>query len=205
MTTDLHELKRRLRSEAKRRRAEAAAGASTAGAAVARRLTELLESGVVRLKAGAAVSGYWPKGDELDPRPAMAALAARGHPLGLPVVVAPGAPLAFRAWRKGDDLTPAGFGLHEPASSRPELTPDLLLVPLLAFDRRGGRLGYGGGFYDRTLATLRRAGRPIAMGLAYADQEQHRLPQAAGDQRLDWIVTETESTAVEFGDGVPAR
>ncbi len=204
MAPNLHELKRRLRSEAKERRAETAAQASAAAAAVARRLTELLDEGLVGLKAGGRVSGYWPKGDELDPRPAMAALAARGHPLGLPVVVAPGAPLAFRAWQEGDDLAPAGFGLHEPTSSRPELTPDLLLVPLLAFDRRGGRLGYGGGFYDRTLARLRRGGRPIAVGLSYADQEQPSLPQATGDQRLDWIVTETETIAVALGDRVPA-
>ena len=130
----------------------------------------------------------------------MAALAARGHPIGLPVVVAPGAPLAFRSWRDGDALAPAGFGLYEPAAGRRELTPALLLVPLLAFDRRGGRLGYGGGFYDRTLDRLRRTGRPVAVGLAYAGQEQRRLPLAATDQRLDWVVTEAEAIAVEGGD-----
>lgn len=200
MATELDDVKGRLRAEAKTRRALAAESAANAGAAVARRLIEALEGGAVRLAAGAAVSGYWPKGDELDPRPAMTALAARGHPIGLPVVVAPGAPLAFRRWEESDQLVPARFGLHEPAAGRPELTPALLLVPLLAFDRSGGRLGYGGGFYDRTLARLRVAGRPVAVGLAYAGQERRRLPCTASDQRLDWIVTETETIAVEDGD-----
>ncbi len=203
LTADLHELKRHLRAEAKRHRAEAAERAAEAGAAVARRLVEALDSGAVPLEAGAAVSAYWPKGDELDPRPAMTALAARGHPIGLPVVVAPGAPLAFRRWQEGDELAPVGFGLHEPAAGRPELTPALLLVPLLAFDRAGGRLGYGGGFYDRTLARLRNAGRPVAVGLAYAGQERRGLPCTATDQRLDWIVTETETIAVEDSDRRP--
>ena len=204
MTADPDELKRRLRAEAKARRAEAAESAVQAGAAVARRLIEALDGGALRLEAGAAVSAYWPKGDELDPRPAMAALAARGYPVGLPVVAAPGAPLAFRRWKEGDELVPAGFGLYEPAAGRPELTPALLLVPLLAFDRSGGRLGYGGGFYDRTLARLRRAGRPVAVGLAYAGQEQRRLPCTATDQRLDWVVTETETIAIEDSHRRPA-
>jgi 5-formyltetrahydrofolate cyclo-ligase len=203
LTADVDELKRRLRAEAKERRALAAEAAAEAGEAVAWRLIEALKVGAIRLEAGAPVSGYWPKGDELDPRPAMAALAARGHPIGLPVVVAPDAPLAFRRWQPGDGLERAGFGLHEPVASRPELIPALLLVPLLAFDRSGTRLGYGGGFYDRTLVQLRGAGRALAIGLAYAGQEQRGLPRGATDQPLDWVFTETETIAIEDNNRRP--
>jgi 5-formyltetrahydrofolate cyclo-ligase len=196
VTPDIDDEKRRLRAEAKERRAAAAAAAGGAGAALCRHLIALLDARTIDLPPGAAVSAYWPKGDELDPRPAMEALAARGHPIGLPVVVGRGAPLVFRRWAPGDRLEPAGFGLREPAGDRPEVIPALLLVPLLAFDRRGGRLGYGGGFYDRTLARLRDEGRPIAVGVAYAGQEMPALPQGPGDRTLDWILTEGETIAI---------
>ena len=201
MATDLDDIKRRLRAEAKGRRATAAGAAPGAGEAVRRRLFEALDGGAIKLQAGAAVSAYWPKGDELDPRPTMAALTARGNPIGLPVVVARGAPLAFRRWTPGDELAPAGFGLREPAAGQPDVTPALLLVPLLAFDRSGTRLGYGGGFYDRTLARLRAPGAQaaLAVGIAYAGQEMPDLPRAPTDRALDWIFTETE--AIEIGGG----
>jgi 5-formyltetrahydrofolate cyclo-ligase len=196
VTPDIDDEKQRLRAEAKRRRAAAAAAAGGAGAALCRRLISALDDGSIPLAPGAAVSAYWPKGDELDPRPAMAALAARGHPIGLPVVAGRGAPLMFRRWAPGDRLEPAGFGLSEPAGDRPEVAPALLLVPLLAFDRRGARLGYGGGFYDRTLARLRDAGGALAVGVAYAGQEMPALPQGPGDRTLDWILTEHETIAI---------
>ncbi len=127
-------------------------------------------------------------GDEADPRALARALAARGCRLALPVVVRPKAPLYFRAWREGDGLTVHAFGMHEPAATAPQLVPDLLLVPLLAFDARGHRLGYGGGFYDRTLASL---AAKLAVGVAFAGQETDALPDQPHDHPLDMVVTET--------------
>ncbi|HEX4862192.1 MAG TPA: 5-formyltetrahydrofolate cyclo-ligase [Rhizomicrobium sp.] len=137
---------------------------------------------------GAIVSFYWPMGDEADPRALAARLAERGHVLALPVTVKKGAPLVFRAWREGDALTVHAFGMHEPAATAPEVRPDVLLVPLLAFDARGHRLGYGGGFYDRTLAAL---DTKLAIGVAYAGQEVETLPIHERDHPLDMVVTES--------------
>lgn len=140
---------------------------------------------------GEEMSGYWPMGSELDIRPVLRGFAARGTPILLPVVVARDAQLAFRRWLPGDALVPAGFGTSVPDPSRPEGTPGILLVPLLAFDARGFRLGHGGGYYDRTIATLRASGRPVrAVGVAFACQEVERVPVEAFDQRLDAVATE---------------
>ena len=136
---------------------------------------------------GAVISFYWPMGDEADPRAMAARLAERGHALALPVTVEKGAPLVFRLWREGDPLIVHAFGMHEPAASAPEVRPDVLLVPLLAFDARGHRLGYGGGFYDRTLAALE---TKLAIGVAYAGQESEALPIHERDHPLDMVVTE---------------
>ncbi len=150
----------------------------------------------VSVPPGAAISGYWPMRSEIDPRPVMTALAARGHPLGLPVVVGKGRPLVFRAWRPGDELVAGSFGTQVPGIDQMEVVPHLLLVPLLAFDRAGYRLGYGGGYYDRTLAALRAVGPAVAVGLAFSAQEVESVPHDATDARLDWIVT--EARAIEF-------
>ena len=192
MTTTLDERKRRLRAEAKVRRDAAAAAAAGAGEAVCRNLRA-----AVALAPGSVVSAYWPMASELDPRPLMAALREAGHPIALPVVVAKGEPLLFRAWSPGDALVPAGFGTRVPGADRPELVPGVVLAPLLAFDRRGYRLGYGGGFYDRTLGALRSGAGVLAVGLAYRDQEVSEVPHGPGDQRLDWIVTEAEAIRAE--------
>jgi len=136
---------------------------------------------------GAVVSFYWPMGDEADPRALAQALAVRGAALALPALVAKGAPLTFREWREGDSLVAHSFGMLEPGPEAPEIVPDVLLVPLLAFDSRGHRLGYGGGFYDRTLASL---ARKTAIGIAYAGQEVGELPTHARDHPLDMVVTE---------------
>lgn len=136
---------------------------------------------------GAVVSGYWPMGDELDPRPLLAALASRGHAVALPVTTRRGQPLRFRQWRPGEPLLPVRFGLSEPSPEAPELRPDWLLVPLLAFDRRGQRLGYGAGYYDRTLEVLPGA---VALGFAYAGQEVPRVPTGPGDRPLRAVATE---------------
>ena len=136
------------------------------------------------------MAGYWPIGEEVDPRPLLADLAKRGHPVALPRVVGEGEPLRFFRWRPGDDLETGPYGIGEPARDKPEAHPELVLLPLLAFDSEGFRLGYGGGYYDRTLAALRNERAVEAVGIAYADQEVDSLPGGDHDERLDWIVTE---------------
>ena len=137
------------------------------------------------LPPGAAISGFWPMGDEIDIRPLLSALHERGHPIGLPVTGRRGEALVFRQWQPGAVLAPGRFGTSHPEG--PDITPDILLIPLLAFDREGHRLGYGGGFYDRTIARLPRAWR---IGCAYAVQERPLVPTGAFDQKLHAIVTE---------------
>lgn len=140
----------------------------------------------------AVVSAYWPFRSEIDPRPLMQRLAALGCRIALPVTPKKGVaqPLRFHLWTPGTALAPRSFGVHEPGADAEEVRPDLLLVPLLAFDRHGGRLGYGAGHYDRTLEALRETRAVTAIGLAYAAQEVERLPIEAHDQPLDAILTE---------------
>lgn len=135
---------------------------------------------------GQCLAGYWPMRDEADPRPAMS--AHRG-PVCLPVVTGPNRPLLFRLWR-GEPLQPGPWGTSHPSDSAPEIRPDLLIVPLAGFDLAGNRLGYGGGFYDRTLEMLREKGPVRAIGLAFACQELPNIPAEAFDQPLDLIVTD---------------
>jgi 5-formyltetrahydrofolate cyclo-ligase len=137
--------------------------------------------------AGAVVSGFWPIADELDIRPLLLALHERGHPIVLPVTPKRGNPLTFRRWRPGDVLEAERFGTFRPIGE--QQAPDFLLVPLLAFDRRGHRLGYGAGFYDRTLAGL--PGR-FALGVAFAASEADEVPAGPTDMPLNAIATETE-------------
>jgi 5-formyltetrahydrofolate cyclo-ligase len=136
------------------------------------------------------VSVFFSIRGEIETAPLLARLAADGVALSLPVIAAKDAPLVFRAWRPGDALETRAFGLREPPDGAEEVEPDLLLVPLAAFDRRGFRLGYGGGFYDRTLAKLRAKGPVTAIGLAFAGQEVPEVPIDAYDQRLDGVLTE---------------
>ena len=179
MAEDLAAEKAALRKAALARRAALTVPAE----APAHRLLPLLQAHRSRI-----LSAYWPMRAEADPRPA---LAAHPGPICLPVVVARGQPLIFRGWRPGEPLAPAGFGTEAPASG-PELLPEVLIVPLLAFDRQGTRLGYGGGFYDRTLQALRTSAPRLAIGLAFAAQEVSSLPREVTDQPLDLIVTEAE-------------
>ncbi|BAQ70317.1 5-formyltetrahydrofolate cyclo-ligase [Rhodovulum sulfidophilum] len=177
------EAKALLRTEAQARRAEA--HDPERGAAALSRLGTVLAP-----HRGRPAAGYLPIRTELDPRPAMAGLAASG-PVGVPVIEGRGQPLGFRLWVPDCALETGPFGVAVPAGARP-MVPEVLIVPLLAFDRRGIRLGYGGGFYDRTLELLRAQGPVLAVGLAYAAQEMPDLPAEPTDLPLDAIVTETE-------------
>jgi len=145
---------------------------------------------------GAVVGGFWPIEGEIDPRPLMLALAARGHPLCLPVAGARGTPLLFRLFHFGDALIPGRFGTREPPPDAAAIEPDWLVVPLLAFDRQGNRLGFGAGYYDATLALLRTRRRLFALGVAFAAQEVPNVPAGEGDQRLDAVATEAELVLV---------
>jgi 5-formyltetrahydrofolate cyclo-ligase len=140
--------------------------------------------------AGRPISFYMPMRCEIDPRPAMVRAVLRG-PVLLPVTRR-GQPLLFLHWQPGTPLVRDGYGVEHPDDAQEPGTPEVLVVPLLAFDAAGHRLGYGGGYYDRTLAALRDRGPVVAIGFAFADQEVERLPFDGTDQRLDGIVTERE-------------
>ncbi len=152
--------------------------------ATARLLREIGEA------RGRVISGYMPIRTELDPVPAMAALHAEGARICVPVIAGRGLPLDFREWRPGAPLEEGPFGAMVPAGGA-WLVPEILIVPLVAFDRGLNRLGYGGGFYDRTLALLRRERGVRAIGFAFAAQEVPRLPAEPTDQALDAVVTES--------------
>ncbi|MBV8616081.1 MAG: 5-formyltetrahydrofolate cyclo-ligase [Acetobacteraceae bacterium] len=141
---------------------------------------------------GATVAGFWPMDREIDIRPLLHALHARGHTLVLPVTGERGAALVFRTWHPGMALVRERFGTMCPTGE--ERRPDFLLVPLLAFDRGGRRLGYGAGYYDRTLAGLPGA---FKLGCAYAAQEVARVPAGPHDVRLDAVATEKGVTVCE--------
>ena len=141
--------------------------------------------------SGAVIGGYWPIGDEFDPRPLMLRLASQGVGLALPAITEKGAPLAFRSWRPGATLKQGPLGTSEPEGPVCTDAVTMILVPLLAFDRRGQRLGYGGGYYDRTLAMLRgRTGFHHAIGLGFAAQRVPQVPAGPMDAPLDAILTE---------------
>jgi len=139
---------------------------------------------------GAIVSGYSPIRSEIDPLPLMRALAAKGVRLALPAVMARGKSLAFRAWSPNDRLLMGPLGILEPSPAAAELVPDIMLVPLAAFDRLGHRIGYGAGHYDYTLAHLRKAKAVIAIGIAFAAQEIASVPALSHDVALDYVLTE---------------
>ena len=137
---------------------------------------------------GVPLSGFMPIRTEIDPVPAMSEAAAHG-PVGVPVIQGPGLPLEFSRWEPGCALREGPFGAMVPEVDD-FIEPEILIVPLVAFDARGGRLGYGGGFYDRTLERLRARRATLAIGFAFAAQEAETLPLEPTDQPLDMIVTE---------------
>jgi 5-formyltetrahydrofolate cyclo-ligase len=144
------------------------------------------------ITSGIVVSAFMPMKSEINPLPLLRKLAEAGAVLALPVVAGRGKPLVMRAWRWGEDLAQGVWGLREPKPDAPEVDPDILLVPLLAFDRTGHRIGYGAGYYDMTIAGLR-ARKPVtAIGLAFAAQEIAAVPATPRDERLDLVLTERE-------------
>ena len=175
---DVDAAKRAARDAARvRRRGLDAAGHGLALAGHALRDIALVE--------GAVVAGYWPLSDEIDIRPLLHALHERGHPVTLPITPARGQSLRFHLWKAGDVLIQERFGTLRPTGER--LTPSVFFIPLLAFDCRGGRLGYGGGFYDRTLAAQPDA---LRIGCAFAAQQVDAVPIGPYDIRLDAVATE---------------
>ena len=144
----------------------------------------------------AVFAGYHPLGGEIDPEALIDQLRDAGATLVMPVCERPNGALIFRRYRPGDLLVPDAMGVPAPSPAASILLPDLLIVPLLAFDRQGGRLGQGGGYYDRTLAALRAVKPVFALGLAYSGQEVAQVPTAPHDQRLDAILTEIGYIAV---------
>jgi len=157
----------------------------TAGPGAAGRLSEVLAG-----YRGVPLSGYMAIRTEIDPAPAMQEAAAYG-PVAVPVIRAAGQPLVFSRWQPGAEMVPGPFGAMVPAHEE-LLIPEILIVPLVAFDLDGGRLGYGGGFYDRTLEDLRAVRATLAIGFAYEAQMADSLPLEPTDQPLDLIVTETK-------------
>jgi 5-formyltetrahydrofolate cyclo-ligase len=142
---------------------------------------------------GMVVSGYSPIRSEIDPTPLMREIAERGGRLALPAVMARGQSLAFRAWSPGDRLVMGPLGILEPSPAAAELMPDIMLVPLAAFDRLGHRIGYGAGHYDHTFAHLRKTKAVRGVGLAFAAQQIKAVPALAHDVALDYVLTETRT------------
>lgn len=146
---------------------------------------DIMSAGTARV-----VSGFYPFNSEIDCLALMAALNKAGCVTVLPFIIAPHQPLGFRQWGPGDPTIPGIWDIPVPLSEAANLVPDILLVPLLGFDRAGYRIGYGGGFYDRTLARLGANGKIISVGLAFSTQEVDEVPREAHDVPLDWILTE---------------
>jgi 5-formyltetrahydrofolate cyclo-ligase len=146
----------------------------------------------IRIARGTIVSGYSPIKSEIDPLPLLRKLAAEGARLALPAVMARGKSLAFRAWSVDDKLLLGPLGILEPSPAATEIVPDIMLVPLAAFDSSGHRIGYGAGHYDFTLAHLRKAKAVTSIGIAFAAQEIEAVPALAHDERLDYVLTETK-------------
>jgi len=186
------EAKERMRAAAKQDRAAAFA---RSGSAAAERLAAI-GLAFAGAPVTAIVSAFSAIGDEINPFPLLSKLIHDGHPACLPTMQGKGLPLVFRAWKPGDPLEAGVWGIHEPLPSAPLLDPDILLVPLLAFDTHGYRLGYGGGFNDRTLAGLRMRKRVVAVGLAFDEQRVDAVPHTTYDQPLDWVLTPSGPIAV---------
>ena len=192
MTASAADLKAELRRAALARRRAAPPGVR------ARLTARLLEEGVRMARAWrpAVVAGFYPIREEPDLLALLAALAQQGFEVALPVVSGRGGGLDFRLWRPGEPTALGRMGIPEPLAEAPLVDPDLLFVPLACFDRRGRRIGYGAGYYDRSLARLRALKTIRAVGVAYAVCETAAAPYEAHDQNLDAIVTDEETIFV---------
>ncbi len=181
------DIKESLRHQATTRRAQAhAQRRDTAGAA----FTGLFRRAFSGRLGGVTVALYWPTRDEIDVRDLIGVLAADDIRTALPVMAGPHSALVFREWRPGDTLIKGRFGVDEPGISAPALTPNILVAPLLAFDAAGNRLGYGGGYYDRTIRELRARCDIIAVGAAYKEQEFPAVPGHTSDEILDMVISD---------------
>ncbi|HWM82695.1 MAG TPA: 5-formyltetrahydrofolate cyclo-ligase [Pseudolabrys sp.] len=169
-----------------RRDAMPAADRQAAAATIAERAFPLA------VGAGVIVSGFFPMRSEISPLPLMRKLAAQGAQLALPVIAGRGNPLTMRAWNQGDELASGQWGIREPTPQAPQVDPDVLIVPLACFDRRGHRIGYGAGYFDMTIHRLRGLKPVTAIGIAFAQQEIDRVPAAEHDEALDLVLTERE-------------
>ena len=188
---DIADVKRKARTAASKRRAEAhELLKDSAGVAMAERGLP----GGLHIETG-IVSGFIPYKSEITTVPILNRLRRQGWQTCLPIVVAPEQPLIFRAWVPGDPLVPGVLDIPIPADTAPEVLPDVLLVPMLSFDRKGFRLGYGGGFYDRTLGKLRAMKKVVAIGVAYHAQMVDEVPIGIHDAPLDYVMTEQETFA----------
>jgi len=184
----IDELKTKLRKTALTRRdAIPAAERQAAAGAIARRAFP------IPIKTGVVVSGYSPLNSEIDPLPLLRILAEAGARLALPVVAGRGQPLIMRSYAFGQPLNAGVWGILEPKDDAPEVEPDILIVPLAAFDRKGNRIGYGAGYYDMTINWLRQRKPVVAVGIACAVQEVPEVPATPRDARLDLVLTERET------------
>lgn len=177
--------KKKLRDQAMVHRAELALAMPAAGLALVGHLIGHLEG-----KMPQSISAYWPISTEIDSRPTMERLQSLGNAILLPRIAGKNTDLEFFQWNRGDALVDGPFGTREPIAGARKIRPTILLVPLLAYDDLGGRLGYGGGFYDRTLSTLRGKGETCAIGMAYSGQRVDHVPMDLHDEYLDFIATE---------------
>jgi len=183
---DIGKLKGALRAAARERRAMFF---RANGTAVAKKLCEFMPE--LYLPHKAVVAGYGPRGSELDPLPALSYLAGRGYPLALSAAVAKDQPLVFRNWKPGDPLVPDVIGSLAPLPASPTVVPDVLFLPVIAYDRQGHRLGSGANLYSPTIAGVRAQGKALqVIGLSFAIQEEHSVPFEPSDVLLDGIVTE---------------
>ena len=187
MNNPLDAQKKAFRIAAKATRLKAFNNTPKAGLLIAQQIIEQVD-----IPPNSQVSGFWPLAEELDTLPLLHALHTAGHQVLLPVMQGAGKPLVFATWAPGDTLVAASFNTLEPAADKPRVVPEVMICPLLAFDRKGYRMGYGGGFYDRSIAQIQTSQELLTIGVAFAAQEVESIITGPYDMPLHTIVTEQE-------------